>query len=320
MTGGVLVELLFHLGAREAWSRNTLTSSSTTLRLVEYRPRHRRLLQDRPPDRFGLLLLALQLELARFLLPVFEGRFPGLDLDLADVQLEQPEERMAGVRLDHVDVPDGARQRHVEGIDEELVDLERLVALVLRPPVVERVDGQVGRRSRRRRSRRTRRDGRKQSGRGRCSRIPGPWLHGPKRAAVWRSACALPTLSSSRITSTANWVDWRVFWSRSRVVASLVGHQHHLPAVAADGLDEEVALAVDRAKALVLDLQQLVGHPRGLQTVAEIGRQHVQLLPLGELRVFPEQALDLTPGEEVGMDDLIRVAAEQEMTGFAQAS
>jgi hypothetical protein len=98
----------------------------------------------------------------------------------------------------------------------------------------------------------------------------------------------------------------------------LVGHQRDLSGVAADRLHEEVALAVDRTEAPVLDLQQLVGDARGFQPVAEIGGEHAQLLPLGELRVFPEQALDLAPGEEVGMHDLVRIAAEQEVAWLLQ--
>ena len=39
--------------------------------------------------------------------------------------------------------------------------------------------------------------------------------------------------------------------------------------------------------------------------------QHAQFLPLRQLRVVPEEALDLAPGEEVGMDNLVGVAAEQ---------
>jgi hypothetical protein len=98
----------------------------------------------------------------------------------------------------------------------------------------------------------------------------------------------------------------------------LVGHQRHLSGLAADRLHEEVALAVDRTEAPVLDLQQLVGDARRLEPVAEVGREHAQFLPLGELRVFPEQALDLAPGKEVGMHDLVRIAAEQEVARLLQ--
>ena len=98
----------------------------------------------------------------------------------------------------------------------------------------------------------------------------------------------------------------------------LVRHQHHLARLAADRIDQEVALAVDRAEAAVLDLQQGVGHPRGLAAVAEVGGEHRQLLPPRELRVAPEQALHLAPGEEVGMHDLVRIAAQQEVAGLLQ--
>ena len=80
----------------------------------------------------------------------------------------------------------------------------------------------------------------------------------------------------------------------------LVRHQRDLPAVvigtpSPDRLHQKVAFPVDRAEAPLLDFQQLVGNARGLQSIAEIGREHAQFLPLGELGVFPEQALDLTP-------------------------
>jgi hypothetical protein len=83
MAGGVFVELLLQLGAGNLFAEH-LDQQLDDLRFAEHRPGNRRLLEDRPADRFGLLLLALQFELARFLLPVFEGRLPGVDLDLAE--------------------------------------------------------------------------------------------------------------------------------------------------------------------------------------------------------------------------------------------
>ena len=97
----------------------------------------------------------------------------------------------------------------------------------------------------------------------------------------------------------------------------LVCHQRHLPHFTTHCLHQKIALPVDGAKALLLDLEQLVGRARGFQTVAEIGAEHSQFLPFSELRVMPEQAFYLPPGKEVGMDDLVGIAAQQEVTrGF----
>ena len=96
------------------------------------------------------------------------------------------------------------------------------------------------------------------------------WIENNSGVAKCLRASAL---SSSRMTSTANRVDWRIFWSSSRLVA-LVRHQRHLARLAADRPDQEVALAVDGAEAPLLDLEQLVGDAGGLQAVAEIGGEH----------------------------------------------
>ena len=55
----------------------------------------------------------------------------------------------------------------------------------------------------------------------------------------------------------------------------------------------------------MLDLKQLIGDPRRLAAVTEIGGQHRQLLTLREFRVAPKQALDLGPRKKVGVDDLV---------------
>lgn len=151
-------------------------------RRVEHRPGHRRQFQDATPDRLGLFLFALQFQLGRLLLPVFQARFAGLD------------PRLPG-------------RREVE-------------------------QGEHG--------------------------------------------------------------------------------------VAAIGLDQVVAFAVDRAEAAMLDLEQLVGHPGGFPAVAEIGGQQGQPLPLGQRRIAPEQALDLAPGEEIGMHDLVGIAAQEKVAGPLQ--
>ncbi len=78
-------------------------------------------------------------------------------------------------------------------------------------------------------------------------------------------------------------------------------------------LHQEIALPVNGAEAAVFDLQQGVGDAGGLAAVAEIGAQHLHVLMGRQLRVAPEEGLDLGPGEKIGMDDLVGIAAEQKM-------
>ncbi len=77
--------------------------------------------------------------------------------------------------------------------------------------------------------------------------------------------------------------------------AVLVLYQGHLSGGAADRLYQEIALAVDRAEAALLDLQQLIGDAGCFRAVAEVGGEYLQLLPLRQLRIAPEQALDVSP-------------------------
>ena len=94
----------------------------------------------------------------------------------------------------------------------------------------------------------------------------------------------------------------------------LVRHQRHLARLTAHGLHQEIAFPVDGTEALVLDFEQLIGRARGFQAVAEVRAEHAQLLPLGEFRVTPEQAFYLSPGKEIGMDNLVGIAAQQKIT------
>ena len=98
----------------------------------------------------------------------------------------------------------------------------------------------------------------------------------------------------------------------------LVGHQLHGAGVTTHGLHQVIALAINRAKAAVLDLEQRVGDVGGPVPIAEIGRQHPQLLPLGQAGVVPEQLLDLCPREIVGVHDLVGVATQQKLPRLLQ--
>ena len=94
--------------------------------LVEHRPRRRGLFENAAADGLGLLLLALQFQFARFLLPFLQAGLPDLHLRLpaGGSQVQQAEQWMRGVRFDEVQVPYGAGQRDVQRVDEELVDLQ----------------------------------------------------------------------------------------------------------------------------------------------------------------------------------------------------
>lgn len=113
-------------------------------RFIKDGPGDGRGFEDRLPDGVRLFGLALQLQPARLPLPVLLRRLPGLDLHLAcDGQSQQPEKGMGGVGFDEIHMFDGPRQRHIQRIDEELVDLHRFVAFVLRAAVFERIRRQI---------------------------------------------------------------------------------------------------------------------------------------------------------------------------------
>ena len=81
--------------------------------------------------------------------------------------------------------------------------------------------------------------------------------------------------------------------------------------------DEEIALAVDRAETRLLDPQETIGEAGDGLSVAEIGLQDGDFARggsvLGRLRRSPEQRANRSPGKEVRMHDLVRIAAKQEM-------
>ncbi len=177
---------------------------------------------------------------------------------------------MPCVRLDHVDVLDGARQRYIQGIDEELIDFERLVTLVFGAFVIQCLDRQIG---------------------------LGDALDDiVELAAVIRDEAVEHDVL---VFETLGFVD-RKQQRRGKVLAGvglvlvahyqdgelgglanllvqfalggvLVGYQRNLAGLAADGLDQEVALAVDGAETPLLDLEQLIGDASGLQAVAKVG-------------------------------------------------
>ncbi len=126
-----------------------------------------------------------------------------------------------------------------------------------------------------------------------------------KTSGVWNWPAA--GLSSSRSTITACRADARVAASSCLSVLSFAWSRRHIARLAGGAAHQEVALAIDRTEARLLDLQQRVGQLRYRLGVAEVRLQHLQLLALRGLagQALPEQGLDGRPGEEVGVDDLV---------------
>ena len=90
-------------------------------------------------------MLALQFQAARFLRPFLLAG--GLLLRQADrvigAQIEQLQQRMRGVAFDQQQLVHGARHGHIQRVDVELEQLQRMVGLVAGAAVVQRVAGQV---------------------------------------------------------------------------------------------------------------------------------------------------------------------------------
>ena len=81
--------------------------------------------------------------------------------------------------------------------------------------------------------------------------------------------------------------------------------------------DEEIAFAIDRAETRLFDLYETVGEVGYSFRVAEVGLQHGDFARrghvVGRLGRPPEQRANRSPGKEVRMHDLMRIAAQQEM-------
>src|ERR1019366_10818573 len=91
----------------------------------------------------------------------------------------------------------------------------------------------------------------------------------------------------------------------------LVGKQRDRTPLPPDRLDQEIAFAIHGPEPPMLDLEQRVGDMCDLLAVPEVGAQHPELLPRRELLIAPKQRFDPTPGKEIGMDDLIGIAAQK---------
>jgi len=237
------------------------------------------------------------------------GPFRGL-------QLEQAQQGMVEVVFQDVDVRDGARQGDVEGVDVEFEGVERAVALVARAAVGE-LALQVG------------------LGHARGDLAERGGLAGDQSRKD--DVLVLESLGLAHAED-----QWRVEAAprlllvllaqdddreprRPRRLAVEFGaggpgilQERHAARPVADRPDQVVALAVDRAEARLLDPQQAVGDVDDGRGVAVVGVQHPHQLGAGSGVPFIEHRLEAGPGEEVGVDDLVRVAAQHELVAPPQ--
>ena len=264
--------------------------------LVPHRPGHRGLFQDAALNGFGLLLLALQCQPPGFFLPVFPAGLGGLHLHRCPGlgQPQQPEQRVAGVRLHQVQVAHGPCQRHIQGVDVELVGVQRFVRFVAGAAVVQLVGQQVL--------------GAHAFGDvGKGAAVLGH--HAVQDDVVVLQPLGLVYRKQQR-RAKAGAGGGLVFFAQHQHrkpgglagllvqlggAGGLVGQQVDFARLGAHGLHQVVAFAVDGAKPLLLDFEQLVGQPRHVLAIAEVGPQHPQRLALGQGRVLPEQGFDLCP-------------------------
>ena len=101
--------------------------------------------------------------------------------------------------------------------------------------------------------------------------------------------------------------------------AFIVRQKYDFTPVVATALHQIIALFVDGTEAGLLDLQHPVGHLRHLGRVTVVGIEDTDQVRRGATALLVmEEGLDLGPGKEIGMNDLIRIAAEDEVAGSAQ--
>src|SRR5260370_32368129 len=91
----------------------------------------------------------------------------------------------------------------------------------------------------------------------------------------------------------------------------LVGQQRDRTRFTPDCLDQKIAFAIHGPEPPMLYLEQRVGDTCDLLAVPEVSAQDPELLPCRELLIPPQQRFDPTPGKEIGMDNLIRIAAQE---------
>lgn len=290
------------------------------LRLAPWHPGHRPRLQEGFANRLGLLLFALQLQLVRLLRPlVAAGGARGLHRRFADLQAQEVEQRVRGIGLDDGQRDHRPRHRDVQRVDIELEQLERLVALVAPAPVFDLLACQI-----------VVQDAVTDLAEG-CALTrhqleqqdvlvfqPLGLVHREHQRRAEPGLRRRLVLVAQHDHRVPRRLPGRLVQRPQRRL--LGGYERHAAFVAGGAPDQETALAVDRAEASLLELQQAVRHLGHAPGVAVIRLQHVERLSLrgGTCKPVPEQRLHRRPAEEVRVDDLVAVATQQELAGLLQ--
>ena len=223
---------------------------------------------------------------------------------------------MLNVGLDDRQSLDGAGHRDIKRVDVELVDLERLVGLVLGAAVIELLAFEIARRHVAAHfgvGRAVRRDHLEQDD----VRIFEAFrlVDGEDERRCEMGAGGRLVLVAQDDDGVANGRARRGVERAQDLVLAL--EQLRRARRAGGAPDEEIALAVDRAETRLLDPQETIGETGDGLSVAEVGLQDGDFARggsvLGRLRRSPEQRANRSPGKEVRMHDLVRIAAKQEM-------
>ncbi len=283
----------------------------------EHRPRHRLDMEYGSADGLDLVELALPFQPQGLLAPFgLGGSLFGQFGCSAGPQSQQAQERMVAVAFEDVDVRNGACQGYVERIDEELVGVERVVALVAGAAVGE-VAFQVG------------------LAHTRSNLAERAGLTGDEPGqddVIVLEPLGLPHAEDQRRAETAPGLLLVLFAQHDhretrrpgrlpvQVAPRRLGilQKRHFARAITQRPDQIVAFAVDRAEASLLDAQQAVGNLRDRRGVPVVDVQDAGELGVALAVPLVEEGLDAGPGEEIRMDDLIRVAAEDELAGTAQ--
>ena len=294
-------------------------------RLGPGHPRHRLDLQEAGPDRLRLLILALQLQFARLLRPLLARgglRWQGAARATRFRQLEpqQGEQGMAGVRLDQHQALHCACHGDIQRVDVKLVQLQRLVAFVAGTAVIQPVNRQVCLRD-------TVADLGIGTALARHQRMqdhvrifqPLGLVHREhQRRAKVHARAGFVFITQHDHGVLCRGPGAQVQRAHLRFTR---GQQADRALHGGGALDQEIAFAVNRAKARLLDFEQVVGQLGDRAGVAKIGLQHRQVLALCGLarQAPPEHCTHRGPGEKVRMHDLVGIATQQELPGLLQA-
>ena len=223
---------------------------------------------------------------------------------------------MLNVGLDDRQSLDGPGHRDIERVDVELVDLERLVGLVPGAAVIELLAFEIARRHVAAHfgvGRAVRRDHLEQDDVRIFEALRFVDGEDKRRFELGaRRRLVLVAQDDDRVA------DGRARRGVERLQDLVLALEQLRRAGNARGApDEETALAVDRAETRLLYPQETSGETGDGLRVAEVGLQDGDFTRGGSvlcrLRRSPEQRANRSPGKEVRMHDLVRIAAKQEM-------